>query len=448
MTVALTSLAGAPATPVMNTSGTIIGLAVASALAFQAFYGTNVCVMGDSIAAQNTTIVSGSYNYNQRGFLTNALQYMGWPWNFEPDWNFAVVGATMDTIITAQLPLLLASHATQRFSRCFISSGTNDTNAGTALATIKAYYTTIFTTLRNNGIIPVHTGIRPRGNDVATTAAKQQNQQLNEWLYMQSLTGLIEYIDTGATYADNSTAFGNILTTLAYDSVLHPNGRGAMFEGKVVADYYFSRGVVPQMKFATQRSDIFDSVNHPTGVCFNIAGFCNPLMTGTAGTNGGFGVAPDGMTVNQGTWSKVSRTLANSQARSDPSCVMAASQTHYLYDDWAGSGNWGATQLQSGWVMEGRAKVIIANGVNVSLCQLRASINDGTAATLHYGNFTDGSSIPDGNHTLYLKSPRFTIPAYSGSGSVAMFMRAECAAIAGGSGTFSVQGFEMRRIIT
>lgn len=440
MSVITTAQAGTPATPVFNTSGTIIGLAVASALAFQAFYGTNVAIAGDSIAQQNTTIVSGSYNYNQRGEFVSAFSYLGWPWEFQPDDNFAVFGTTMDVIISTQIPTLLASHTTRRYSRCFCSFGTNDSNAGTSLAQMQAYATTIFTALRNNGIIPVHTGIRPRGNDVATTAAKQKNQSFNEWLYYQSLAGNIEFIDTTATYADNSTAFGNILTTLAYDSVLHPNGRGAILAGRAIADYYVARGIVPQMKFATMQSDIFDRTNNINGVCFNIAGFANPLMQG--GTT-----APTGMSTSGGTWSKAARALANGQSRSDPSCVMAASTLHYLYDDWApGAGNWTASQLQSGDILEARAKVTIVSGVNVQYVQIRASIHDGTTATLHYGGFTDSSSIPDGNHTFWLKSPRFTIPPYSGSGNVAMFARAECGTVGGGSGTFAVQGFEIRKV--
>lgn len=423
----------------IDSFGTLLAIPTNGAQTPQ-FYGSNIAIMGDSIAQQNTTIVSGSMNYNQRGPVCSAMCYLGWPWTFEPSDNIAVFGSTLDAIIDTQLPNLAALHATRRYSRVFLSCGTNDTNAGTPLDQIKTYFTRLFKGIRALGIIPVHTGIRPRSTtDVATTVAKQKNQQLNEWLYQLSRSGVIEFIDTTEAYADNTTAFGNILAALVYDAPspsLHPNGRGAMLEGKAIADYYLARGIQPQMKFATMQSDVFDRVNNITGVAFNNP---NPLMQGGTTT-------PTGMTTTGGTWSKVARALPNGQNRSDPSCVMAASTLHHLYDDWVGSGDWGATQLQSGDVLEGRAKILITNGVNLQFAQIRASINNGVTATLHYGLFGDGSSIPDGNHTLYLKTPRFVIPSYGGSGNVAMFMRAEVQTLAGGSGTLTVQGFEMRKV--
>ncbi|MDH6157421.1 SGNH/GDSL hydrolase family protein [Janthinobacterium sp. CG_23.4] len=404
------------------------------------FYGSNVAIMGDSIAQQSTSIIAGSLSYNQRGPVCVALSYLGWSWNFEPTDNVAVYGSTIDAIIATQLPALAARHATRRYSRVFLSCGTNDTNSGLfTISQIKANYSALFQALRAMGIIPVHTGIRPRGNDAATTAAKQQNQHLNEWLYQLSLSGTIEFIPVSEVYGDNTTAFGNCIPALMYDSVLHPNGRGAWLEGMAIANYYIARGIQPQLKFATLQSDIFDRVNNPTGVCFNIAGLCNPLMQGGTTT-------PTGMTTAGGSWSKAARALANGQSRSDPSCIMTALTTHYLYDDFIASGNWTTPQLQPGDILEGRAKVVIANGVNLQFVSIRANINDGTAARSHYGLFTDSTSIPDGNHTLHLKTPRFVVPPYSGSGNASMFMRAEVGTLAGGSGTMTVQGFEMRKV--
>lgn len=405
-----------------------------------ALYGSNVCVAGDSIAQQNSNIIGLSVNTLQRGPIAWALSYLGHPWDFQPADNFAVFGSTTDAIIATQLPVLLAAHRTKKYTRCFLSNFTNDTNSGAfTLAQIKSNGMTLFNALRSVGIIPVHTGVRPRGKDVATTPAKQQNADINEWLYGLGQQGIIEYIDVTATYADNSTAFGNVLSTMVYDyatSALHPNGTGANLEGQVIAQWYQARGIAPQLKLATMQNDVFDRVNNQRGVAF---GNANPLMQG--GTT-----APTGMTTSGGTWSKVNRTMPNGQMRSDPTCALAASTTHFLYDDFVASGNWSGTQLATGDIMEGRAKVVITGGVNITSVSLLLVTNDGTTTNLCNALGADYAPLPDGNHTLYLKVPRVAIPAYSGTGNASIFMRAIATTGATGAGTFTVQGFEPRKV--
>lgn len=419
------------------------------------FYGSNVAILGDSIAQQNTNAIGTPYpsnNYLQRGPVAWALCYLGWPWETQPTDNFAVFGSTMDIILANQVPVLLEAHKTRKYTRVFISSGTNDTNSGLfTLDQVKANFLAIFKILRDNNIIPVHTGIRPRGQDTSGTypsasPAKLQNVAINEWLYQQHLLGLVEYIPVSEIYADNSTAYGNVLSTLVYDSVLHPNGRGASLEGQAIANYYTSIGVQPQLKFATQQNDVFDRTNNITGVAYNLA---NPLLQGSVSA-GALGVAPTGMTVSGtgSTWSKVSRTLPNGQSRSDASCALAPLTLHYLYDDWLEvSGQpWAATKIQPGDVLEARAKVVITSGVNIGNVSLLASITDGAAGVAHTCLFTDSSSIPDGTYTLYLKTPRFIVPPYSGSGQQSIFTRAVCSTLATASGTFTVQAMEVRKV--
>lgn len=410
-----------------------------SASAVPAYYGSNICILGDSIANQNSNVVSGSYNYLGRGEVTQMSNYLGWPWEWQPSDNFAVAGTTLDAMIATQLPLLLAAHATRRYTRCFISAGTNDTNTGSfTIAQVKANYMKLYTALRAVGIIPVFMGIRPRGADVSMTTPKLQNLTLNEWNFQLGMTGMIEYIPISEVYADNSTAFGNCLAALMYDSVLHPNYRGANLAGKAMADWYAARGIVPQMRFATQQSDKFDRTNNITGIAFNLP---NPLLQG--GTT-----APTGMTTSGGTWSKVNRTLSNGQTRSDCSCILAApasAVTHYLYDDWVTSGiAWGATQPQPGDYFEMRSKVAIPDGVGIQAIQIRASVSDGVTTTSHYGNFTDGSSMVDGAHTLYLKTPEFVIPAYAGSGNMSLYTQIQIIANTLGTGTPVVSACDMR----
>lgn len=399
-----------------------------------------IAIMGDSIAQQNTSVISGVYYTNARGPVMWMLSYLGHPWDFQPSDNVAVAGTTLDVIIANQLPALLALHQTRRYQRVFISAGTNDTNSARSITDIQADFLTLFRALRAVGIIPVHTGIRPRGIDGAITTAKQANMRLNEWLFLQSLAGLIEFVPVSEVYADTSTAFGNAVAGLMYDggtSALHPGASGAALEGKALADYYTARGIAPRLAFATQQGDAFDRTNNPAGVAFASA---NPLLIGGTTT-------PTGMTTSGGTWSNSSRTLANGQTRADRSCALAASTTHYLYDDWTKTGPWLSTDLQPGDVIEGRALVVLSSAVNVSNVAMRLAENDGATTLTHYALAPPAESANlQGAHTLYLRTPKVTVRDYAGSGNVSIFARADIVTAAGASGTAIVRAMEVRKV--
>jgi lysophospholipase L1-like esterase len=408
---------------------------------FQAYHCSNITALGDSIAQQNSNApADGSCNKMARGPVAYMLAYLGQPWDFQPSDNFAVFGSTMEAILYSQLPAMLAANKTRRYTRAFISCLTNDANILRPIGESKELFLKLVHALRDAGIIPVHTGVRPRGTDIAMTAQKRMNAQLNEWLYQLSAVGLIEFIDSTGVYADNSTAFGNALTALMYDSGtnnLHPGERGACLEGRLMADYYAARGVAPQLHFALSQSDVFDRTENPQGVAFKVA---NPTLQG--GTT-----APTGMLTGGGTWSKVTRALPNGQTRSDPSCVLAASTVHYLFDDWTATGAFAVNEPQPGEIYEARAKVVVASGVNLKSVTLRGVTSDGVTSKAYYDLFAGATaSLPDGDHVLYLKTPRFVIPPYAGTGNASVFARAECETLAGGAGTFGAQAFELRKV--
>jgi len=397
-----------------------------------------VAIMGDSIAQQNTYVSATGVNKNQYGYLVWALAYLGQPWDFTSDDNYAVNGTSLDVMLNAQLPEIQAAVAAgTRYQRVFISGGTNDTNSGRAIADIKADYQALFNGIRSLGAIPVCHGILPRGIDASLTTAKKVNMQINEWLAQQAATGLIEFIDVTASVADNAAAYGNALTTCMYDSGtsnLHPNARGAALIGKAMADYYSALGVVPAIKFATQAGDLYDRTNNPHGSLYS-----NPLLQG--GTT-----APTGMSTSGGTWSKVNRTLSNGQVRTDCQCVLAASTTHYLYDDWITTGDWASTELQPGDVIEARAWVEITSGVNINELNLRVTESNGVTAFTAWDMSSQYQGIPDGNHVIYLKTPPLTVRDYGGSGNANIFTRLDVVTAAGASGTVVVKAFETRRI--
>ena len=423
-----------------DTSGNVTGLVGPDGVGYPVptQRAARVALMGDSIAQQNTNSSATVSSKILHGYLVWALAYLGQPWDFTPDDNYAVNGTSLDVMLSAQLPEIQTAVADgTRYQRVFISGGTNDTNASRAIADIKADYLAIFNGLRALGAIPVCHGILPRGIDASLTTAKKVNMQINEWLAQQAATGLIEFIDVTASVADNAAAYGNALTTCMYDSGtsnLHPNARGAALIGKAIADYYSATGVVPAIKFATQAGDLYDRTNNPHGSLFS-----NPLLQG--GTT-----APTGMFTSGGTWSKVNRTLANGQVRTDCQCVLAASTTHYLYDDWITTGDWASTELQPGDVIEARAWVEITSGVNINEINLRIEESNGVTTFIVRDMSTSNAGIPDGNHVIYLKTPPLTVRDYGGSGNASIFARLDVVTAAGASGTVVVKAFEARRI--
>ena len=443
MTISVNSAAGAKgneANFVTDSSGNVTGLVGANDVVYPVPTQRvpRVAIMGDSIAQQNTSVNSTSANRQLHGYLVWALAYLGQPWDFTPDDNYAVNGASLNVMLSAQLPeIQTAVAAGTYYQRVFISGGTNDTNSSRAIADIKADYLSLFNGIRDLGAIPVCHGILPRGVDASLTTAKKVNMQINEWLAQQAADGLIEFIDASESVADNSTAYGNALTTCMYDSGtsnLHPNSRGAALIGKAISEYYSARGVVPTIKFATQAADLYDRTSNPHGSLFS-----NPLLQG--GTT-----APTGMSTSGGTWSKVNRTLANGQVRTDCQCVLDASTTHYLYDDWTTTGDWATTELQPGDVIEARAWVEIADGVNITEVKFRLAESDGVTSFTAWEMATQTGGIVDGDHVLYMKTPPLTVRNYGGSGNASIFARLDVVTTSGASGTVTVKAFEARRI--
>jgi hypothetical protein len=219
---------------------------------------------------------------------------------------------------------------------------------------------------------------------------------------------------------------------------LHPNFWGAMLEGKLLADTVGDLLGVNTLKFATEQADSFDRVNNPYGITQAIP---NPLLIG--GTT-----APSNMGSSGGTWSKTTFALANGQTRAAVQCVLAASTTHYLFQTWTASGDWTASQMKAGDVVEAYAKIKITDGVNIQRIVVYASESDGTTTRIAYGG-TDGTTtanLPDGTYTLFRKSPKLTLAAYSGTGNRTVSMRVQVITSSGGSGTAVIEGFEMRPV--
>ena len=94
-----------------------------------------------------------------------------------------------------------------------------------------------------------------------------------------------------------------------------------------------------------------------------------------------------------------------------------------------------------------REAVTITSGVNINSVNLELDENNG-AGNVAYIDMEKGAllGIPDGNHTLYLKTPPVTIRAYNGSGNCSLYAKLNITTAAGASGTAVVKAFELRVI--
>lgn len=393
-------------------------------------------LMGDSIMALTTNYAS---QRNASGAVSWMLARLGQPWYLPVANNFAVGGTTTDVMVSSQLPLVLASHASKPMSRVFISAGTNDPPAGNTLAQIKNNLTTIFDTLLSRGIIPVHHGILPRGADGADTNFKRMNRHLNEWMQWYAYTrGGLEFIDCGLDLADNSNASGNALAALTDGSQLHPLDPGGFLMGKRLADYYSARGIGKSIRFASTQADKYDATYNPTGVVFDNP---NPLLQG--GTT-----APTDMTTSGGTWAVGTQTLPNGQTKPTVNCTLASDTTHYLYDDALATGAWDTENVREGDYVYAQCEIELINVVSLAAAELRLVENNGTS-TVNASDLTQGSgsigNVNSASLTLYTQTPPILIRPYGGSSNASLFVQQRILTGAGETGSVKIKSFEMRK---
>lgn len=415
--------------------------------------GMDLCgLMGDSIAAQNLEIndynvgAANEYrtvNANTKGLINVANAMLGQPWHIPVSNQFAVAGTTCDVIRANQLPAVLASHKSRPLRRVFMSCGTNDANTGRTLSDIKTDIDYMLQAMIDAGIIPVHIGCLPRGSGSGDATMNRVLLELNNWMEeWQVLHPGFEFCNTAEALADPASAYGLPVAAMMDASYLHPVDPGGWWQGRMMADYYSARGVGRTPKYAYTALDTWDTNYNKRGV---LGSSPNALLSG--GTT-----APTSMTTSGGTWSKTTRTLDNGQSRDVRTCVLAASTTHYLYDDLSKAGAaWGAgDQVAEGDYVVAEAWVKVTDLVNCTSIALRTTEanGSGTTATNYNLNAASGKALPTslaGTRTLHLRTPPIRVRAYYGSGNPALSWRVECVTGAGASGTFEVLALDPRR---
>lgn len=408
--------------------------------------------MGDSIFSQNSSVTSSTRYLNAKGFLVQALMRLGWPASFEPEDNFATAGANSAQMLAVggQVDAIIASSARSPIDRIFISMGTNDPGNGLTYTQTITNLALIFTRLRDAGITPVYTCILPRGNDGAMTSAKRTSLAVNAWAQeFAAANSWCEVIDCGIYLSNNANAFGNIITTHADGSFLHPNDTGAELMAIAIEEYYTQRGLGRLWRPLVNRADIYDATNNPWGVCFESP---NPMFTGTGGAlaGGATGQVPDGHTGTSGTWSKGTVTLPNGTTRDTAIVTLGNSLTHHLYDDATAVGAWATEGPLPGDRIYAAARVRLQNTASVTQFKLTLAESDGTTSfTCECGNqdSTTPAKLNVGATAkeFWLVTPTLTVRPYSGAGNCSMYARMQVTTGASAAGTMEVLDMVMRK---
>ena len=415
-----------------------------------------VACIGDSINGNTTSSTSSTAVFSPRGPLVWANALMGWPLNFPIANNLAVGGTATDAVISGQLPSLLALNPVPRF--VLVSTGTNDTNAGTGLATIKNNLHTLFQRIIDGGMIPIHIGILPR--DSGATNAKRANTHLNNWMreYFY-VRGGGAVLDAEKYLVDPSNDNGDGLAEMFYDSALHPNSKGAYYIGLALKNCIETFGYMPQSRLMWQGLDLWDATYNPTGSVLSNGMF--RASGGTAGT-GTAGTVASGFTVGRtagngtATASLQTQAIGNGQTinwqRLAISGGTAASETFYVYDDRLDTGTgWGASDpFVAGDQCYAEARVKVSSSTALKYIGLELVENDGATQFSSQCLVTASDTFVTQDYDLVLRTPVVTIRSYAGSGTASVFARANCSVdgTASGAATFDVSQMVIRKVHT
>lgn len=256
--------------------------------------GRGVCIIGDSVTAQNTDETPTSLAYRSRGYFTAANILLGMPFTLLKNG-----GASSETAaqIVARIPTDVLPY---RPSICVILAGQNDVvSADSTISTLATGYEL----MRRNGIFVVACTLMPGTSDSATTLARKAGVN----------RGIREYVanNPGIAIADFAMAMTDPATGLMYsDSTIdtvHPNARGAMRLGRCLADV-LSPFVPPPIAPVAFDRDYLNYAYNPF-VAGNNASGTNNWVVGSGVTGNG----PSGWSANKrgtgaGTTSKASRS--------------------------------------------------------------------------------------------------------------------------------------------
>lgn len=180
--------------------------------------GVTAWAIGDSLTKDGSTSPTGA-----AGYILGESSHFPWACHLsDARMRFLGFGATAGYTTSDVIANWLAGAIAARPGICFVLAGTNDVGGSIPLATTITNLTTIYTSLRAVGTVPILCTIPPR---TSVSGFQKGVSDLNAWIRRYAtLRGLV-CVDYHSVLADPTT--GAYLA--AYDSGdgVHPNALGA-----------------------------------------------------------------------------------------------------------------------------------------------------------------------------------------------------------------------------
>lgn len=255
--------ANLPATHPYKSRAPMMGQTTSYPIEVKTSGAITAALMGDSITAFNSGILSDTYNYGTAGYFVNYNLLSRQRMIFPVSYNKGVSGQRTTDMISRMATDL----GPLTFDRCFLLAGTNDISNGDSQESIRDNLDTLLNYITiTKGKTAIILTIMPRTHGTDAVSRKARIVNLNDFIMKSHGTreGRVIAVDVYTTLNDgndepiaNSTADG-----------LHPSSYGAMLLGRDIntrLQNYYGPG----------------SYNFSTG---NLLG--NGILAGTGGTVG------------------------------------------------------------------------------------------------------------------------------------------------------------------
>ena len=329
---------------------------------------------------------------------------------------------------------------------CFVLGGINDVSNGVPAATIKANLQAIYQKLLNAGITVVALSIMPYGSGHAgyTAANTQTLLDVNDWIkrFCASTAGMI-FVDAFAAIV-NPTGAGAAASGMLYDN-LHPSPKGALAVATAAKSVLQGKVFAPSL-LVSSNSDNYGTNSSNTNIC-DSAPWTN---TGGTVTGPATGTAAAGFTIEVGAGSPT--IVASVQARSDGigynQRIVATSSAASDVARLRSAGNTMNSRFVSGGSYELVCEFSLTNVAGSNLSKINCPISltlDGQLYTVSGPLITSSNGSITGDITGILRSPAFTLPAFSSCTAAIAYFDLTFSA-AGTAITMDVGRLSLRRV--
>jgi len=329
---------------------------------------------------------------------------------------------------------------------CFVLGGINDVSNEVPAATIKANLQEIYQKLLNAGITVIALSIMPYGSGHASYTATNTQTVLdvNDWIkrHCAATAGMV-FVDAFAAIV-NPTGAGAAAAGMLYDN-LHPAPKGALAVA-TAAKAVLQNNVFAPSLLVSSNSDNYGTNAANTNICDSAPW----TTTGGTVTGPATGTAAAGFNVEVGAGSPT--IVASVQARADGigynQRIVATSSAASDIARIRTAGNTMNARFVSGGSYELACEFSLTNVAGSNLSKINCPISltlDGQLYTVSGALITSSNGSITGNITGILRSPVFTLPAFSSCTAAIAYFDLTFSA-AGTAITMDVGRLSLRRV--